>query len=388
MAFEIAIPSLLDDFDLEAEMVLIKARVPVVTNNLWTDTSDTDPGIALMRILMEKIQEWIYISSARYAPNQLLIRLGEILGVAALGPTAAVGEIKLTVAPNTTVQVGFLVSDIESGNQYAVTTAVTSVVGGDILVQVQAVLDGSSGNIPLAGRVTRVISAPSAGTVTRSTNLTALTGGTDGETLEQYIARLPIELSPVILNRPEQFEARAKINPSVARAKCFRATRPGLAAGAFERKDGQMTIVLMSTAGAAPSGGVLSAVATDLKNTTWFNIGDAGGSVYLHCIGVRTRVVGWSGVLVLSEGADPVVAKTAADAKMTAYLNPLTGGLLGTGHPIGRAPKVSEGYKLLQELGSSGIAYIENLVLSNTAPFAQDEVCTAGVSTFTTRGEP
>jgi hypothetical protein len=213
------------------------------------------------------------------------------------------------------------------------------------------------------------------GSVTNVTNKTAFTGGSDGETYDDYAKRLPTEIQRDILEFGFELEAEATKNPSVRRARAFRATRPGVGAGVFERRESHVTLVLVDSAGGTPSNAVLNAVYTAVLGKTWFNLTpDNPERPYLHVVGARARLVGVSARLVLAQNANPDAAISAAVAALNAHLNPLSGGLNRTGHRIGRRPQESEVSYALQALSSSGVLYIENLALSNAAMFAVDEI--------------
>ncbi|NJK44248.1 MAG: hypothetical protein HC933_08150 [Pleurocapsa sp. SU_196_0] len=87
--------------------------------------------------------------------------------------------------------------------------------------------------------------------------------------------------------------------------------------------------------------------------------------------------------LVLAQTANPDAAIAAATAALDAHLDPLTGGLAKTGHRIGRRPQESEVSYALQNLASSGVLYLENLVLTNAAPFAADEIVNPNPAAYT-----
>ncbi|HXF03765.1 MAG TPA: hypothetical protein VNJ87_00100, partial [Candidatus Macondimonas sp.] len=91
MADRPPLPSLLEAFDLEAELAAAKARIPVLSGGLWTDTSDSDPGVVAVRVMLEAIERQLYSLSARYAPDAFVTQLGKLLGVSALEAAKAGG---------------------------------------------------------------------------------------------------------------------------------------------------------------------------------------------------------------------------------------------------------------------------------------------------------
>ncbi|NJK44250.1 MAG: hypothetical protein HC933_08160 [Pleurocapsa sp. SU_196_0] len=224
----IELPELYSEFNLEVALSTAKAQIPVKSAGLWTDVSDTDPGVVAVRIVLEAIGERLYSLSARTAPDALRVAFGQLLGVEPLGATRAVGDLELIVTPGTVIPTGYIVLNDETGLQYETTnpSSVTSVVGGALELPARAILAGSGGDIETPGQISRVLVQPGTGGVSSVSNKTAFTGGTDGETYDKYAARLPSEIQRDILEFGFELEAAATENASVKRARAFRATRP------------------------------------------------------------------------------------------------------------------------------------------------------------------
>lgn len=390
MADRPPLPSLLEAFDLEAELAAAKARIPVLSGGLWTDTSDSDPGVVAVRVMLEAIERQLYSLSARYAPDAFVTQLGKLLGVSALEAAKAGGMVAFTVAPGTTVQAGFQVADPIGGQVYEVVTGATSALGGRVDLEVRAVNPGTAANVRVTGRFLELRSSPAAGQVFTATNVTPLDGGSDGETLEAFRARLPGLIQNDTLNYPAQFEAEARNVAGVARARAYRGTRP-IGAGLFLREPGHTLVVVVGAGGAAPGPSTLAAVRAALLAKSWFNQKDVHPDYpYLHVQGVRSRAVDVSGVLYARPGANPATLEAAAEARITAYLDPLTGGQDGAGYAIGQTVQKSELYWALQDLRSQGLAYVDDSSFSvvGAANLALDELIGPGTIDFTVRVLP
>jgi hypothetical protein len=388
---DVPLPAMLDDFDLEAEIAEMKTRIPLESNGQWTDVAESDPGITLARLVLEKIGERLYSASARYAPDELLLAISaKLLGIPLLDPQPARGDIELVLEPGTNLAAGYLVLLERSGVQYKLLAAASSPAGGAVPASVEATINGTIGNAERSEPM-QAVQQPSVGGVIRISNTTAFTGGSDGETLEQYRKRLPQAMANTVLDKSGEYAARASENAGIAQAREFRNTRPSSSEGYFEQRDGHVTLVCVSSAGGAPSNAALIAIRDSILADTWLNMRSSDPTrPFLHVLPARLRLVGVTAQLVLEYGSDPEAAKAQAKSAVTAWLDPISGGRQARGHAIGRRPAESELYAVLQGLGA-GIQYIEDdsLRLTNAAPFAVDEIVNADLNgiTFTHRFE-
>jgi hypothetical protein len=377
--FRAAIPALYDAMDENAELEASKARVPILSGNRWTDTSNTDPGIVAIRIIIELLGRWLYSSSARYVADDIILHIASLLGQQPNPASAARGRLIFTVTPNTVLPANFQVADPVRGVAYRITTSISSTLGGTLEVEGECVTAGRIGNQLKPGAITEIRGAPTSGQVLAVTS-GLFDGGEETETLETFKLRLPGLVQNDTLLRPAQFVARALENPAVVRARVLRGTRPVGTPGQFERGIADhTTMILVGPNGTAPAESVLNAVRDSILADTLFNFSDDNpAKVGLHVLGCRNRAVSVTGVATLVSGADPATAKALAEARVAAYLNVINGGQNGLGFGIGSPPRKAEIYALLEN--TSGIDYVldDSVVLTNANSFALDEVVSAG----------
>ncbi|MBY9080988.1 baseplate J/gp47 family protein [Paenibacillus sp. HN-1] len=135
-------------------------------------------------------------ADSSYRSPELTARAAEH-GVTRRAAVPAMGQVTFTGAPAKTIPVGTLVAtpaDEVSGEasiEYGTSASVTIGADGKTTASIQAVVAGTSGNVP-AG-VIEIIATPISG-VTAVTNLIAITGGADEESdvslLERYYLRV------------------------------------------------------------------------------------------------------------------------------------------------------------------------------------------------------
>ena len=357
------IPALYDSFDINSQLEIAKARVPTLSQGKWTDTSNSDPGIVAIRVMLEMMASWLYSGSARYVANDVILHLPKLLGITAGAATKAEGMAQFIVTPNTTIQAGFQVANDVTGDVYETKVEYTSAVGGAIELEVRALVAGS----------------PTAGQVTAVTNITAIDGGRDAETPAEFAVRFPSLIQNETLLRPEQFEARALENLSIARAHIFRATRPGATVGQFSTEVDHATVICIGPGGAAPSPSTLSAVSISMLGDTLWNLsGASAADVGLHVLGVRNRSVNVSLTIKATSGAILTNLQTIAQSAITGYLQPLTGGQNGTGFDLGRPPREYEIGAVVEAL--TGVEYVvdDSVVITGADDMAIDEIVTPG----------
>lgn len=371
-------PANVDDFDLELELDTIKTRIPAESGGLWTDTSETDPGVTLIRLVLERIYRWLYTSSSRFVPDDMILLLGKLMGVPTTGATRSSGQVSLTVGPNTTIQPGFRIADEAKGIEYVTlnSSPVISVTGGTIVLEAICSVAGTIGDTLEPDVITGVRGTPSTGTVTAVTNITAFGGGSENETLEQWRARLPFELFNDTIQRKEQYETTA-IRFGMVRARVFRATRPFGPVGSFIRQAGHVTLICMGANGASPGQTALDELAALIKSKSYYqDEPDIFGEEGLHVIGVRNRTVGFTASVSVKAAGSLATVKAAGEAKVKAFLNPVTGGQRGTGYGIGRGLRTSDlvyGLETLQDIGLESVD-LSSIVITNAANLALDEV--------------
>lgn len=371
----VIVPALFDGFDLEAEFEAAKARLPGLSGNRWTDTSNSDPGVVLLRAVFEEIQRWVYSGSARYIASDVILHLADLLGIVPNEATFAQGILVFTVAPGTTIQAGFRVADDVKGLVYATQTPVSSLTGGVVTVEARALVAGTGANTRDVGAIRGLRDTASVGQVLGVSNQSSFDGGGDAETVEAFKKRFPGLVQNTAVLRPAQFEARALSNGAVKRDKVYRATRPGSVTGQFVLEPDHTTLVLLGPGGAAPVQSVLDAVRDDVLANTIFNLYDPDPNLSgLHVIGARTRQIGVTGQIVAVTGANLATLKSDAQTAVIAYLDPLTGGATGAGFDFGRPPRLYEIGSVLEAV--NGVDYVRDgtLVLSNATGMAIDEV--------------
>lgn len=378
------LPAILDEFDFDTELAASKALVPAYSEGAWTDTSNTDPGIVVIRIMLEKLEEWLYRTSVRYVPDALLLQLVAITGALPQPAAKAGGTLSFNLAVGTTLQAGFQVANPLTGQVYELTAELNGSAGGTFTAQATAVLAGIDGNVADVGLINDVRSTPSAGSVVSVTSTTPFDGGKESEGLEDYKARLPSALAGTTLHLITQFEDEAESFAQVARAKAYRATRPFGGVGGFTTEAGHVTMILIGPGGAAPSQTILDDVRDQILSKSYFNlISDDPTQSGLSVLGVRTRAVGVVITVVAKGGVAKAALKTEAEAAVTAYLNPITGGQDGTGFAFGRGARPSEIMFALESLSNVDYVKDETLVVSNNTALAKDEIVTAGTVTVT-----
>jgi hypothetical protein len=375
----IPIPALYESFEINSELEIAKARVPTLSEGKWTDTSNSDPGIVAIRVVLELMARWLYSGSARYVASDVILHLPKLLGINTGEATRAEGMAQFIVIPNTTIQAGFQVANDVTGDVYETKVEYTSLVGGAIELEVRALVAGSRANTRNAGAITGIRSNPTAGQVSAVTNITAIDGGRDAETPAEFAVRFPSLIQNETLLRPEQFEARALENLSIARAHVFRAIRPGAIVGQFSTEVDHATVICIGPGGAAPSPSTLSAVAMSmLADTLWNLSGATADDVGLHVLGVRNRSVNVSLTIKATSGAILSNLQTIAQSAVSAYLQPLTGGQNGTGFDLGRPPREYEIGAVVEEL--TGVEYVvdDSVVITGADDMAIDEIVTPG----------
>jgi hypothetical protein len=378
------IPSIYQSFDVATELELSKARLPVLSNGRFTDTSNVDPAVVTIRVILEEISKHLFSLDARFIADDVILQLAKLLGIEPAAATFSEGILTFNVAANTTVQAGYQVANELTGQVYQTKTTVQGIPGGIITVEGRALVAGTLANTKELGAITSLRSSPPAGTVYSVTNTTAFDGGRNAETVEELKLRLPGLIQNDTILRPNQFEARALENLSVARAKIYRATRPTGVLGQFEMNLADYaTLVLLGPGGASPSQAVLDAVRDDILSDTLWNLSDPDPDESgLYVIGARSRVVGVTGQLVIEAGASATSVKAAAEAAVAAYLNPLTGNPDGTGFAFGVPPRQYEIGAVLEAV--VGVRYVVDgsLVISNASTIAIDEIVSPGTITM------
>lgn len=183
-------------------------------------------------------------------------------------------------------------------------------------IGVTAVVDGTEGN-DLDGTSIEVIS-PSYLFI-ESVALTAPTsGGSDGETGEEYADRLADELTTLSPKAIliEDFEAIARRNTAVGRALAIDNYDADTANAAAE---GHVTIVAHDAAGDALTGGVKTEIEADLEENRVLNL-------TVHVIDPTYHTINVSFTATAYDDYDPATVEAEAEAAVTDYLDATTWG--------------------------------------------------------------
>jgi Baseplate J-like protein len=394
------LPELVSSFDLELELAALLNDVPTLSNNQWTDTSASDPGVIAIRKALEAQQALLYQASVRYLPDTTVLHLARLKGLSPNAANPARTLAVFTVVANTTIQTGLVIASEFTSLEYEVVTGVTSVAGGLVTLEIKCRTAGSAGNtggdpLPPVGMIRTVRTAPSAGTILTVRDVQPASGGREAETLEEFALRLPDLIRDDTLHMPSEFLSEISNFPDVKRAAIWRATKP-VAPGVFARAPGQMTVVLMGAGGATPAPSVITAVSGSLFGKSYFNnLGDNPLDAGIFVIGNRIRNVGVSGTIYVNNQTDRADIKIKAQNLIAAYLNPETGGEYlnpntndetGAGWALGVQPfEDAIITRLRTKLLSLGLTRVDNdsIIISNSAELAIDEVIAAGTMNFT-----
>lgn len=375
---DLLVPALLDAFNLESELDVAKSRAPVLSAGRWTDTSNTDPGIVAVRLMLENIERWVYSIGARYVSEDIVLHLGSsLLKVPLAEPSKAGGRCEFNVAPNTTIQAGFQVGDEQRGVVYEVKVEATSTSGGVIELEVEAIQAGAFGNTDFENptSITGLRSAATVGQVHGVINTTRMDGGSDGDTLETYSQRLPAQIQNDTIIRPPDFERRALSDTRVGRARCYPATRPDSVVGRFVAAADHVTIIVAGAAGGVPAPSVITDVVADIAADTLFNLFDPDAAkTALHVLPVRLRPVLVTAILEIKTTAKSLDVIALAKANLVKFLNPITGGDEGLGFALGEEPGLYELGAVLE--ATTGVRRVKSgsLVLSGVGSMGIDEL--------------
>ncbi len=385
------LPELVSEFDLETELAALLNDVPTLSAGQWTDTSATDPAVVLLRKALEAQQGLLYQSSVRYLPDYTTLHLARLKGLSPNPASPARTVCLFTVAANTTIQAGLLVASEFTGLEYEILSTATFVAAGNYELEVRCTTSGFEGNtggepLPPVGAIRTPRSAPTAGQILAVRDIQPATGGRAAETLEEFALRLPDLIRDETLHMPSEFLSEIYTFPAIKKAAVWRAKKP-IAIGVFAHSPGQTTVVLMAAGGAAPGNTVITDVRQRLYDKSYFNnLGTNAEEAGIYVVGVRSRAVGVACTVYVSNQTDRTAFKAIAEARISAFLNPETGGDDGLGWELGIEPTEDAIIALLRnDFRKSGLTRVDNdtVVISNSGALAIDEVISAGTMNLT-----
>lgn len=183
-----------------------------------------------------------------------LKRRASEMGVDWKAPVEAVGEVTFAGANGTVIPVGQRVFTEDIDPVYFEVTASNTITDGFAKVPVRAVVGGIVGNISI-GEITQY-EATVAG-VSSVTNDAVFTGGINGETDDELRARYLHKVrKPITSGNTFHYELWATEIEGVAAAKIF----------PLWDGNGTVKVVVIDSAGRAPSSGIIDAVAAHIEN--------------------------------------------------------------------------------------------------------------------------
>lgn len=225
---------------------------------------------------------------------------------------------------------------------------------GNVRVAVYRTGGGSVGNRP-AGTVTQL--KTTVPYVDKAFNTEAASGGSDAETLDSFVERMPRSIRHGgRAVTPQDYEDLAKLaSPEVARAKCVPLRDLAADPDAALTKPGTVSLIVVPRTDGAqplPSTRLVEGV-REYIGARRLPVGElvVVGPEYVR-VDVETVVS-----LKSLESAGEVEAEIR-DA-LSRFLHPLTGGPGGQGWDFGRKPRKSDFYALLEPV--EGVSYIETL---------------------------
>jgi hypothetical protein len=391
-------PELYSDFNLDDEVEASKVAVVAGSEGKYTNVANADPLIAAIRVVLGRIQFHLYSRSIRLFGESLILLLGKLIGQETTPPQKSRGMVGVSVDAGTVIPQGHQVADEVNGIVFKARNTVTFATAGVHPIEYEAEFAGTGSNTETIGSVRGVRNTVpvTTGNVYAAYNITPMTGGTDGETLEQWRDRVPSSLYNESLHTPQQYISEAEAYPSIAKVVLYGGVKP--TTGGFKRKAGCMTLVCMTEAGLAPSQSVLDALAVQLYLKSYFHLkGSSPTDAGLFVIGVRPRAVNVSGVIIATSNAVNATVKTSAESNTTLFFDAFTGGRFFKPNPDSSKTVLGKGYTIgvrLEEeylIGFLGSLYEfdvdrvirESLTITPTDDLEIDEIVRAGTISFT-----
>jgi hypothetical protein len=230
---------------------------------------------------------------------------------------------------------------------------------------------GTTGNKPAGTIVQLKTTIPY---VNRVTNYEPATGGTDAETPESLIERVPRQIRhhdrAVTLEDYEDIASLA--SAEVARVKCV--PLRNLAVNPLDEKElpGAVSVIIMpysTDAKPLPSLELISRVQNYLE-------AHADPTASINVVGPLYVRVNITAELALSSLEGAAAVEQSVEQKLASFLHPLTGGFDGTGWDFGREPYKSDFYWLLESV--PGVDHVRYLKVEDI----EDKVGAKGTKRF------
>ncbi|HEY9605875.1 MAG TPA: putative baseplate assembly protein [Allocoleopsis sp.] len=227
---------------------------------------------------------------------------------------------------------------------------------------------GTVGNRPVGTIVQLKTTVPY---VEKVTNPEAATGGTDAESLDSLIERMPRTIRhrgrAVTL---EDYEDLAKLaTPAVARAKGVSLRNLKLSNDSSDAQKivpGAISVIVVPHSTATkplPSLEVLNRIQDYLETNATLTAKVSVVPPQYLSVSITTEIA-----LTALEGASEV--ERAVDRKLASFLHPLTGGLDGNGWDFGREPYKSDFYRQIESV--PGVDHIRSLTVKLTVDGQED----------------
>jgi hypothetical protein len=217
---------------------------------------------------------------------------------------------------------------------------------------------GIAGNKPAGTIVQLKTTVPY---VNKVTNYEAAAGGTDAETRESLIERVPRRIRhhdrAVTLEDYEDIAREA--SAEVARAKCL--SLRNLAANPLDetKMPGTVSIIIVPKSTDAKPKPTLELIGR-VRDYLEARIDPTVNIVVVGCLYVEVNI---TTTLVLTSLENGSTVEQAVGQKLASFLHPLTGGFDGTGWDFGRKPYKSDFYRLLE--GVPGVDHVHSLEIAD-----------------------
>lgn len=345
-------PTLPDDPDANAIAILdgLQERLPDWVPN------DGDPLVALASELGREIAD---LAVAALASIETAVAgIGEtVFGVPAFQATPASQRVELTLAAADTLTPEFIVVGTNSaGIEVSLAlAATTSLPIGATEVTMYAITPGEDGNGIPTGALT--IATATASVVSAVAVTAASAGGTDDETLEQYLDRLSDALATLRYGgvRAEDLAALARGVAGVHRAYGIDLYDPGAPGTPSERT---ATVFPVDEAGQPVSAGIKANLDNYLQDLREVNF-------IVHVADPTYTAITINYTVVADAGTTPSTLQTDINVTLAAYLSPATWGSTAADPQAWQPAPAVRFLDVARVIGSvAGVAYVSALTIN------------------------